>query len=192
MNPGYQVRRPATTIQKATLHDAPELFEIQRQATLDAYPNESMGITRQDVQLRLEGKNGQLIPEGIERWKREITSARPVHMVWTAQAQNKIVGFVVAKITQAGQHRVESLYVLPEFQGRGVGRSLIQQALDWHGQYVDIYLNVLAYNHRARALYKKLGFQPTDREMQDEVAKQHNLRPLPRIEMCRCHAKLKE
>jgi putative acetyltransferase len=57
--------------------------------------------------------------------------------------------------------RTLGLAVLPEWQGRGVGRKLLATAIDWAdnwAQVLRIELYVHADNDRARALYESLGF----------------------------------
>jgi ribosomal protein S18 acetylase RimI-like enzyme len=56
---------------------------------------------------------------------------------------------------------VSSLYVLPEFQGRGVGRMLLQTAeVRARGHGVDrIWLGVMTLNTPALDWYRKIGFE---------------------------------
>ncbi|WP_461223968.1 GNAT family N-acetyltransferase [Lacticaseibacillus suihuaensis] len=61
---------------------------------------------------------------------------------------------------RAGQGEVYSLYVLPEFQGQGLGRRLLQGALARLTQPI-CYLVVLAANHGAQHLYADCGFVPS-------------------------------
>ncbi|HYO72891.1 MAG TPA: N-acetyltransferase [Archangium sp.] len=54
------------------------------------------------------------------------------------------------------------MYVAPEFQSRGIGRRLLEAAIDAGrkmGGVEQIHLEVLVGNDQARALYCSLGFQ---------------------------------
>lgn len=54
--------------------------------------------------------------------------------------------------------------ILPEYQGRGIGTHLITELLrqaDRQGH--DLVLDVLAVNHRAHALYLRLGLRDVER-----------------------------
>lgn len=53
-----------------------------------------------------------------------------------------------------------SIYVSPDFQGRGIGTKLIKSAEDWCYHYGKrkLTLAVLATNSRAISLYKRCGF----------------------------------
>ena len=53
---------------------------------------------------------------------------------------------------------LSAIYVLPEYQGRGVGRQLMEQGMEWLGSNKDIILDVVSYNDKATAIYEKMGF----------------------------------
>jgi ribosomal protein S18 acetylase RimI-like enzyme len=63
-----------------------------------------------------------------------------------------------------GQALIHSVYVLPDYWGRGVGRKLVSALLSALSQdrYVLARLWTNASNHRARRLYETLGFHLTD------------------------------
>ena len=62
-----------------------------------------------------------------------------------------------------GWGEVHTLYVLPEYWGRGFGTALLDNSVRWlKNQGFDrIYLWALDGNVRARRLYEKYGFTPT-------------------------------
>ena len=62
-----------------------------------------------------------------------------------------------------GWGEVHTLYVLPEYWGRGFGTALLDNSVRWlKNQGFDrIYLWALEGNVRARRLYEKYGFTPT-------------------------------
>ncbi len=52
------------------------------------------------------------------------------------------------------------LYVLKDHQGDGLGRRLLEPALDWlEGRFEEVYLSVYAENHGAQRLYARYGFE---------------------------------
>lgn len=63
------------------------------------------------------------------------------------------------------RHRaaVVAMYVAPEARGRGIGKRLIQAAIDearQHDQIIDLTLSYTVGNESARALYLSMGFKP--------------------------------
>ncbi|MBO7698435.1 MAG: GNAT family N-acetyltransferase [Erysipelotrichaceae bacterium] len=55
-----------------------------------------------------------------------------------------------------------SIYVLPEYIGKGYGNKLLKTALDELKKmgFNDVFLWVLEENHQARSFYEKNGFMP--------------------------------
>lgn len=62
----------------------------------------------------------------------------------------------------AGEYYLDSLAVMPEFRGRGIGRKLLQKGIE-NGQALclDVTLAVDPINDRAKKLYQSLGFIPS-------------------------------
>ena len=66
---------------------------------------------------------------------------------------------------------IVSLYLLPEFMGRGYGRALLAAAVEALADqgYRDVLLWTLEENHRARRFYEKAGFTLSGDVMEDEI-----------------------
>lgn len=61
----------------------------------------------------------------------------------------------------AGEYYLDSLAVMPPFRGRGIGRALLQRGIEeGHRLGLLVTLAVDPINHRAKNLYRSLGFQP--------------------------------
>ncbi|MEW5799823.1 MAG: GNAT family N-acetyltransferase [Bacteroidota bacterium] len=84
--------------------------------------------------------------------------------VWSfvAEVKSHVVGYARGKVNQE-QNRfyLESLYVLPEFQGQGIGTELLKmvELKAKELQYFEIWLGVMVQNIPSLEWYKKLGFQ---------------------------------
>ncbi len=81
---------------------------------------------------------------------------------YVAEIKKNIVGYARMKINeQQNRCYLESLYVLPEFQGKGIGTDLLkiveQNALK--NSFNQIWLGVMEQNIPSLEWYKKLGFQ---------------------------------
>lgn len=61
----------------------------------------------------------------------------------------------------AGEYYLDSLAVMPEFRGLGIGRKLLQKGIE-NGKVLrlDVTLAVDPINDRAKHLYQSLGFKP--------------------------------
>jgi ribosomal protein S18 acetylase RimI-like enzyme len=171
-------------IEKANPEDAAAIFDVQRLTWLATYPNEEAGITYKDIRKRLEGEDGELVLQKIDRWKRGIETAGDTRQVFVARDEGRLIGFVAPGIMDR-QRRIGAIYVLPEAQGRGIGGRLLQKALAWHGDNNDVFLHVATYNQKAIDFYKKHGFEQTATEIVDEAALRNGNVPIPEIEMVR-------
>lgn len=71
----------------------------------------------------------------------------------------------------SGMGEIVSIYLLPEYMGKGYGRLLLQAAVEElkKSGYREIFLWVLEENHRARAFYEKNGFVQSDRYLEDTI-----------------------
>lgn len=86
----------------------------------------------------------------------EDEARRRVGMLWLGVNRNLVTG--------EDEAWVYNITVLPEFQGRGYGKQLLRHAehVARKGGFPVLGLMVSSHNERARALYEKLDFQPTN------------------------------
>jgi len=87
-----------------------------------------------------------------------------------AVAEGRIVGSAGLHMASTGlgrSHvRMLGIGIAPGFQGRGVGRMLIERLLDWADNWAGVLrveLMVHADNDRAMALYRSMGFEDEGR-----------------------------
>ena len=77
-----------------------------------------------------------------------------------------------SRFARYGDHgEIISIYLLPEYMGKGYGKLLLDRAIDELRKlgHRDILLWVLAYNHRARRFYERYGFVPNGEKLQDNI-----------------------
>jgi ribosomal protein S18 acetylase RimI-like enzyme len=96
----------------------------------------------------------------------------PGQNIFVGVRAGRVVGYVhvLIKYTPASPFQVERQYglidalaVLPEAQHRGIGRTLVETALDWLASQGlrDTQVSVHAFNDEARQLYENMGFKPS-------------------------------
>lgn len=180
--PSHEQDSHQIVISAAKPEDAEGVYEVQRQTWIDTYPNKEAGISEQDIRDRIEGANGEKVADRIKWWKKGIETVGEKRGVFVAKQDDKVVGFVAPGIID-GQRRIGAIYVLPEVQGQGLGRTLLGKATDWHGRDEDIYLHVASYNGNAIGFYEKNGFEKTGRAIEDLDARENNAVEIPEIEM---------
>ena len=102
--------------------------------------------------------------EEVERLVRE---AHRIVGVYDGERQ---VGFARAFTDGTSLVYLADVYVLPEFQGRGIGTELVREIVE-HGPHA--HLRWILHTRDAHGLYRKFGFgEPSERVMER--------RPLPR------------
>jgi ribosomal protein S18 acetylase RimI-like enzyme len=76
-----------------------------------------------------------------------------------ATDEESVVGYAMAGPDREGAAEVWAIYVLPDYQGKGVGHALWERATAhlWAGGYVECTLWVVAGNTAARRFYERHG-----------------------------------
>ncbi len=86
---------------------------------------------------------------------------------WVCEIDNKIVGFSVVGLIQ---RNVWALFVLPEFEGKGIGRKLHDIMIDWYFTQTNetIWLGT-EQKTKAETFYKKRGWSEVGLHGNDEA-----------------------
>ncbi len=181
--PDVEVGDKRLYVSRAAVEDAAAIMEIKRAAWLDAYPDAGHGVTTEDIQKKM---SDEVVRIGTENWQKGIANEAndPNRVTFVAHLEDDVVGFVAPSI-ENGRHMISGLYVHPDAQGHGIGSTLLQKGLDWHGADQDVYLEVVSYNHRAISFYEDFGFQETGVELPADFDQTQGIKLLPEIEMMR-------
>lgn len=144
---------PEFSIGEAQVEDVEGIRKVQRDTWISTYPNKDAGISEEDIVAKIE----ELQTGGAERLKDRLENDRDRSHTWVARVDDQVVGFVGAQRTEEA-NKLRAIYVLPGFQGHGIGHQLLQSALDWLGREKPISLSVVAYNQNAINFYRSHGF----------------------------------
>lgn len=82
---------------------------------------------------------------------------------WLAIENAKVVGTSALREDTQYTGTLKRMYLLPLFRGKGIGRLLLQQAVDYAKQqkYGEILLDTVTFQKDAIRLYEKFGFVKT-------------------------------
>lgn len=133
--------------------DAISIRQVQHDTWIETYPNATLGITVEAIKERV---SKYILPEKIESLKESLSSSS--QSTWIATLDTQVIGFCTA-LKEEKANRVVAIYVLPQYHGKGMGKSLIQPALKWLGTKKPIEVEVASYNEQAIQFYSKYGFK---------------------------------
>ena len=81
--------------------------------------------------------------------------------VWVYESGKKVVGYTLARPVD-GTWTLKGLFVLPEYQGQGIGRQLFQESYRAAPSGWPVELRVIENNSRAIRMYEQEGFSKSD------------------------------
>jgi len=125
----------------------------------DARPEHIPDIYR----VRLAVRENVMPAEVVRRdgWtpERVADCFRPGRRGWVVEDGGAVVAFSIA---DSDTHSIWALFVLEEYEGRGLGRSLLASAVNWLWEQGSerIWLDTDPHS-RAAGFYHRLGWQPT-------------------------------
>ncbi|EOO76350.1 acetyltransferase [Bacillus cereus VD021] len=139
------------TVRSAVQTDAEQLSEIRVQ------------IDGETENMDREAGEGFIDKIGFQKIVKT-DSEEMKNLFLVAEVHNRIVGFSRCEGSNLKRlsHKVEfGVCILREFWGYGMGKSLLQQSIQWadENEVKKISLQVLETNEKAIQLYKKLGLE---------------------------------
>ncbi|MHB8652236.1 MAG: GNAT family N-acetyltransferase [Minisyncoccota bacterium] len=150
-----------TTSQKK---DAEGIQNVFYKAWLLAYPNTEMGITEADIHEHFKDTfSEESLPEFADR----ITAEVPNRLILIAKDGDMVIG-ICRVFIRGNMNQLQAIYILPEYQRKGVGTMLCQKAFDFFDPKKDTVVHVATYNTQAINFYKKLGFIDTGKRFTEE------------------------
>jgi len=140
-------------IRKARPSDWKQILPIQQSKSVFPFIGQSLPRSRKRVE---------------ERWKTRLKESN-VHTLVAESDEGKVVGYIRLKQGEGlGSHagEISTLAVHPYHQSRGVGRRLLERALEPANELSlrRVWLTVREDNHAAISLYERMGFEVEGRE----------------------------
>jgi ribosomal protein S18 acetylase RimI-like enzyme len=163
--------------------DARAIWDVHYRTWLATYPNAAVGITAEDIIHRFET---QMTAEAIADFARRL--AGPSDMLRLSAWQDDTLAGVCRVIARPDHLKLQTLYVLPQYQRRGIGRALWDEALRLLGNPGQAIVHVASFNTGAIRFYERLGFADTGKRWINEDIVFRNGAKLPEMEMLRIAA----
>ena len=147
------------TLRPAVPADVPTLSRLAKETFCETFVDGfAVGYAETDLKVFLAASYA---PEKVATWL-----ADPAAQVTVAEDEDgRLVGYThcgANTLPYAGagpdDRELKRIYVRRETQGTGLGRALMQQALDWLGDHPAL-LGVWSLNLKAQRLYERFGFE---------------------------------
>jgi ribosomal protein S18 acetylase RimI-like enzyme len=165
-------------IQIAKTEDRQQIGEVFDKVWLTTYPNEEYKITVDDILDHIEKRHQRIKESKQDR----IKNPPKGETLLVAKEGDKVVG-VCRLVVKEDRNQLQAIYVLQEYQGKGIGTMFWQEAQKHTDPKKDFYVELAVYNKSALEFYKKLGFVDTGRRMQDEKLRMKSGSIIPEMEM---------
>lgn len=104
-------------IEDAKAEDVDRIRYVLKTTWLATYPNEELGITKEEIEQRFDDSAPEA-KERVVRWRQNINT-RPDRHEWVVKEEDRVVGWCM--VLTGKENHIQTLYMLPEFQGKGVG-----------------------------------------------------------------------
>ena len=145
-------------------NDAEGMNEVIKLSWYATYVNPKIGVTKEDVDTMYALNEKQQ----IETFRKRAESPKDNDITLIAKESDKVVGII--RLLILDDHvRVRTMYVHPEFTGKGIGTMLWNEAQ----KYLPPDKNVVAFpvkHTKSIDWYKKIGFVETGEKKIDDEA----------------------
>ena len=166
-------------ITDATPQDVEGIEVVLSETWVATYPNEEIGITRDDI---LDKRKDSLNSEKLQK-KREYLENPPENLKFVVAKDGKRIIGLCSVFVKDDYNKLSTIYILPEYQGKGIGKKLYETVFPFFDTKKDIIVQVATYNKNAIAFYKSLGFVDTGKRFSDEKFRMKSGALIPEMEL---------
>ena len=109
-----------------------------------------------------------VVPDShLEKTADVVLAGTPFAEIWMLEAQGQTAGYALLALTWSQEGGgftvwVEELYLLPQFRGQGIGTGFFHELRQRYPQAARFRLEIEPDNHKAEALYRRMGYEPLD------------------------------
>ena len=161
--------------------DVEEVAALFKETWLATYPNAEHGITVEDIAARFTEDETEAWKEKSRKNFLELATDKTFYFK-VARVEGKIVGVCGGKKEEESTH-LKSIYVLPVYQGQGIGGAMLADFIAWAGVECDLTVHVAIYNAQAIAFYERNGFADTGKRFSEERFRMKSGNLIPEMEM---------
>lgn len=142
--------------------DVPQIESVFYKTWLQTYPSPQLGITTDDVEALFKDMATRITERA------EYLSKLPKNELFLVAKKGEEVIGLCRVIIREHFNQLQSIYVLPGYQGLGIGTALWKEASRFLDPKKETIVHVAIYNEPAIAFYKKLGFNDTGKRFTEE------------------------
>ena len=152
-------------IREVTEEDAEQVENVFYKTWLKTYPNKDVGITEDDIHEMFKNSFSK---ENLDK-RKEGLKKLPINCKFfvAEEKDTKIVG-VCRIYNKEDYNQLQSIYVLSEYQGKGVGKMFWIEAKKFFIKNKKIIVQVATYNNNAIKFYEGLGFKDNGKRFSEE------------------------
>lgn len=169
--------RPEVRI--ATLADVEDIARIQIESWSATYPNEALGITKEDIQDHFGG-----LESNTAYRKRLLMRAGPNEKTFLLRKGEKTVGFCRVIRGQEYGH-IGELYLDPAYRGERKADPVFTEGMHWLGAQSPLELSVAEHNERAIRFYERFGFRMQGEDDPMTIFTRDGWKDIPMMRMVR-------
>lgn len=148
------------SVQKAKVDEVPEIKQVLKETWIDTYGSYYSQDTIDEITSSWH--DPKLLKEQIENPE--------VYFAVAKDEQGKVVGTTTAReIETEGRIMLDRLYVLPTFQGKGIGKALLESVIEHFKGLKEMFVDVEELNKGAIDFYKKQGFEVYDDDSEEVI-----------------------
>ncbi len=166
-------------LEKPTIDDIEEIHALMRDTWLATYPNEALGITKELIKTLF---TPEAFKERRLRQAEYFLNPTENEFYFVAKVDTEIAG-VCRGIQHEDHAHLRSLYVLPKYQGEGIGTMLWNAFCAWSKPLVPIRVHVATYNQNAIDFYKSRGCVDTGKRFTEARHTFKNGATIPEMEL---------